>query len=334
MLPLPPSIAAPALSKLLDLASSFGLSPPALAADAGISRDFLADRDARVPLEALHRLWSLIVEVTGRRFLPLEVAVRYTPGDYGLVGFAAANSANLGEALGHLARYLRLWADEPRISLDGSRLILRYGARLPESIGLHCATEAAFAEILNAIRVLEGASFRPSSVSFAHPAPEDSSPYHEYFGCKVTFGASVSQMALTHEQLEAPLARADPQLGELLRSVANEALGKLSPPDSFLSTVREYLAASLQKGLPSARDAARDLHVSERTFRRRLEEEGTNFREILDETRAEMARAYVRDHRLPMAEVAFLLGFSDPSAFHRAFKRWTKKTPAAVRKGE
>ena len=94
----------------------------------------------------------------------------------------------------------------------------------------------------------------------------------------------------------------------------------------------DYVELALQQeGVPTLEQVAKRLATSERTLRRRLEEGGTSFRNLLDETRAELARSYVRDRRLPLTEVAFLLGFSEPSAFHRAFKRWTDTTPSAWR---
>jgi AraC-like DNA-binding protein len=91
------------------------------------------------------------------------------------------------------------------------------------------------------------------------------------------------------------------------------------------------VAEELSRGVPTVEDVARRMATSERTLRRRLEEGGSSFRELLDDTRERLARNYVRDRRMALSEVAFMLGFSEPSAFHRAFKRWTGTTPAAFR---
>src|SRR5262249_16896150 len=101
--------------------------------------------------------------------------------------------------------------------------------------------------------------------------------------------------------------------------------------DSPLDRMRELIAEALQSGVPTLDQIAKKMATSERTLRRRLEAEGTSFRALLDETRARLARSYVSDRRMPLSEVAFLLGFPEPSAFHRAFKRWTETTPSAWR---
>jgi AraC-like DNA-binding protein len=148
----------------------------------------------------------------------------------------------------------------------------------------------------------------------------------------VRFAQADTAVVFRPDDLALPLPKADERLGAFLRDMANEALrergaGEASP----LDTLREIIARELQRGVPSLKIAARSMATSERTLRRRLEASGTSFRVLLDETRARLAREYVRDERLPLSEVAFMLGFSEPSAFHRAFKRWTGTTPSLFR---
>ena len=260
-------------------------------------------------------------------------AEQYSPGDYGLVGFVAMNSTTLGEAVRHAVRYLGLWTDEPGIELgnDGT-LTIAYRTRFADRLGLRLATEATPAELLNGARLLTGQRITPLGVRFSHPAPADTSAHRAFFGCPVEFNAPDIAMQLDPADLALPLPRADAQLGAYLRSLANQALeqrGGSEPGE--LGRIREIIAEELQRGVPTLGVVAKHLAVSERTLRRRLEAEGSSFRLLLDRTRAELAETYVRDKRLPLSEVAFLLGFSEPSAFHRAFKRWTDSTPSAWR---
>jgi AraC-like DNA-binding protein len=325
-----PTIAAPALAKLLELAAGLGLDRRELAGDAGVDLAALGE-DGRVPVAALHRLWTAVVQRSSRRDLSLEVASTYAPSDYGVVGFVCANAESLGGALHHLTRYLRLWTDEPRFELEDDRLLVR-SSHPPGNLGVDCAIEAALAEVINAIRQVKERTFRPLEVWFHHPAPSDPRPFDRYFGRKVRFDAPIAQLVFSRSQLGSALPRADPRLGQLLSKVADDSLTRLGGADGVRSDLARWLEDRLRYGVPTLGQAARALRLSERTLRRRLEDEGTTFRDLLDATRAEMARAYVVDRRLPMSEVAFLLGFSEPSAFHRAFKRWTNKTPAAFRR--
>ena len=141
-------------------------------------------------------------------------------------------------------------------------------------------------------------------------------------------------LVLRPDDLPVPLPRGDAQLGAFLRGAASQALAKREvQPTSPLDQARAIIAEELARGAPTIEVVARRMATSTRTLRRRLDDSGTSFRELLDATRAELARTYVRDRRMPLAEVAFMLGFSEASTFHRAFKRWTKMTPAAWRAG-
>lgn len=328
-----PTIASGAIRKLTGALEGMGRDPQPFLAQVGLDPALVADQDARVPLEKLHALWEAVFEVEPRADGAMLGAERYAPGDYGLVGFVAMNSATLGEAIRHAVRFLGLWTDDPGIALeDDGTLRIVYRTRFEDRLGLRFATEATHAELLNGARLLTQRHIVPVAVRFAHIGPRDTSAHDAFFGCKVQFRAPDHAMVLRPEDLALPLPKADAQLGEYLRSVANQALEKRGGAEpSPLDRIRGIIAEELQKGVPSLEQVAKCLATSERTLRRRLEEEGTSFRELLDETRARLARSYVADKRIPLSEVAFLLGFSEPSAFHRAFKRWTQTTPNAWR---
>jgi AraC-like DNA-binding protein len=245
------------------------------------------------------------------------------------------NSGTLAEALGQLVRYVRLWTDEPRLELGaGGQVTVRYQTAFPDGVGIRCAGEAALAEILNSARLVTRRALSPTSVWFSHAAPEDPAPYHAYFGRRVRFSAPSTELVFARDQLALALPGADSALGDLLRKMAGDALARTDGrEDGIPGRVRALLGERLAHGMQTEEAVAHALKMSARTLRRRLADDGTTFRELLDSTRAELARVYMRDRRLPMSEVAFLLGFSEPSAFHRAFKRWTRETPAAYRAG-
>ncbi len=328
-----PTIASGAIRKLTSGPEEWRRDPLPLLLQAGIDPALVADQDARIPLQQLHALWEAVFAVDPRTDGAMLGAERYSPGDYGLVGFVAMNSATLGEAVRHAVRFLGLWTDDPGIELEGDgTLRVVYRREFEDRLGLRFATEATLAELLNGARLLTQEHLTPVEVRFAHIGPKDPAAHRAFFGCKVQFRATDTAMVLRPEDLALPLPKADAQLGEYLRSVASQALEKRGGDEAApLDRLRSIIAEELQKGVPSLEQVAKCLATSERTLRRRLEAEGTSFRELLDETRARLARGYVSDKRIPLSEVAFLLGFSEPSAFHRAFKRWTQTTPNAWR---
>ncbi len=330
-----PTIASGAIAKLLATLPALGLDAREVCAAAAFDARVCEQIDARVPLAVLHTLWEVVETRAGRADLALMSAERYQPSDYGLVGFVAMTSPSLGDAVTQVERYMRLWTDDPGLHLyDDGRVEVVYRARLADRPGLRRATEATLAEVLHGGRLVLQCCVVPREVCFQHPAPAseaDRASFEAFFGAPVRFDQAATWLRFDPADLARPLPRIDVKLGAFLKNLASTALTSRPTPDTLLDRLREIVANELPRGVPSIDVVARRLAVSGRTLRRRLEAEGTSFREVIDVTRAEMARTYVSDHRMPLSEVAFLLGFSEPSAFHRAFKRWTRTTPGAWR---
>ena len=144
-------------------------------------------------------------------------------------------------------------------------------------------------------------------------------------------GAQANGFTLSAEDLSAPNTSSDPALLALLEHHANQAISGRQPLQGLPGLVRQRLRESLGRRLPSIQEMARRLRLSPRTLQRRLSEEGTSFQQQLDAVREELARVYVQESKLPLGEVAYLLGYSELSTFLRAFRRWTGKTPSQFR---
>jgi AraC-like DNA-binding protein len=173
----------------------------------------------------------------------------------------------------------------------------------------------------------------PVEVWFEHAQPDDISQYKTIFGDnKVLFGMPNNGFSFPAELLEAPLPSADDKLHALIRKHADALIAELPRAQSFTQRVRELLLKELEGGNPSAVRIASALHMSGRTLTRRLEDEGTTFKDLLDDLRKSLSLRYVGSTDLGLSEVAFLLGFSQSAAFHRAFKRWTQQTPLEYRR--
>jgi AraC-like DNA-binding protein len=327
-----PTIASGVFRRMLESIADDGLDAAEISREAGIDLAAVGDRDARIPLTVLHAAWEAVLRRKPRVGAAVVGAHRYSPGDYGLVGFVAMNSATLGEGLGHVVRYSGLYTDEPSMTLEDASLRLVYRTPFADRLGVRMATEATLAEVLHGARLLTDRRIVPHDVRFSHAAPDDVSAHEEFFGCAVRFSTGADEMTFRTVDLALPLGRVDAQLGAFLRDMANQALARRAEP-SELDSIRAIIAEELQRGVPTLEGLAKRMATSERTLRRRLEKNGTSFRELLDTSRAELARTYVKDSRMSLSEVAFMLGFSEPSAFNRAFKRWTDTTPAAWRAG-
>jgi AraC-like DNA-binding protein len=187
---------------------------------------------------------------------------------------------------------------------------------------------------LTLLRELTGvsdASTTPIEAAFQHPPPANAARYQEVLGCPVHFNADELRLVIPRAVFDRPLRRADEQLFDYLERHAQALLERAVERDTASALVRQTLCARLREGEPRQGDVARALALSERTLQRRLTEEGTSFAAILDEIRAELARMYLGDPNLAVFEVAYLVGYSEPSAFVRAFRRWTGTNPREYR---
>jgi AraC-like DNA-binding protein len=166
-----------------------------------------------------------------------------------------------------------------------------------------------------------------------HAAPEDVSEYTKTFApARVHFGARCSGFVFDRAHLARPLPSSDPKLRPVVHHLAERMLAELPSTDTVSDRLRRLIARELPQGDPSSGRAASLLQMSQRTLCRRLEQEGTTYRELLDNLRRQLAMEYLSRRDLSVSEVAFLLGFSQAAAFHRAFKRWTGRTPLEHRR--
>ena len=165
----------------------------------------------------------------------------------------------------------------------------------------------------------------------AVPPPPSSDRHAQFFGCPVTYGGTESWVALTPETWTRPLVRSEPKLQMILEQHATMLLSQVRTDATDFASLRDVIRRQLVEGPPTVETAAKALAVSGRTLQRRLQEAGTTFQGLIDEERAATARVYLTDPQLGTSEVAYMLGYSESSAFARAFRRWTGQTPSEFR---
>lgn len=290
------------------------------------------DPDSRLPIELVHELLAGALFMTGDPDLGLKAAREIMPGEYGAVEYAARSAATWREACETIGRFMHLLNDALQFSMriEGERVFIELDSRVE--------LPRAPADFQSAAFHISGSfvwpvDFQPDyEVWFSHPAPENVREYELTFvGAKLRFGAPYNGFVCPAAYLEMRPRSADPQLHVLISKQAESLLAELPRASSLADRVRDRLVQGLAGGSPMLRDIARSLAMSERTLSRRLEEEGTSFKELLEDLRHRMAMRYVRQSELSFSEIAFLLGFSQVSAFHRAFRRWTGQTPNEYR---
>ena len=317
--------------KLVAAAALFGADLQALIAQAGIERAQLDDMEGRVPFAQVYRLLDLIAAATGEAFgvRAAEVGIRQTDN---VLGIAVHSSATLGEAYERMARYSALLNDtlEIRLTRDGG--VVRITHDQHHQLGAHRqAVEYALAMMCLLGRSAAGERFAVEQVAFRHPAARDLTEHRRVLGRgPLAFGQPRNELVLAAELLSAPMPRASSRVCLHLDQLCEEILRLLPRRDSFVDRVRAVIAHELRGGDPSIEHVASRLGMGARSLQRRLrvlEGEGSSFQQIRDAVRIELAQQYLAKRDMALSEVSFLLGFSEPSAFHRAFRRWTGRTP-------
>lgn len=298
----------------------------------GVSRRLLDDADARVPGQLDMDLFDELSARAGEPALGIRLAMQTAPLRLDLLDYVARHSPDLASAFRNMLRYQRLLVDDIALELRVDGPFARVVHTPPPSLRFsRHATEYTLGSLLVRGRALSGVDLKPLSVSMRAPQPVDDGPYRQLFGVDVAFGQPCTEMVLDRAVLSCKIVEADPSLYGILERCARERVAALEACSSFLDEVRREVGRLLRGEVPLAADVARRLGMSARNLHRRLHGEGRTYQQLVDEVRLAMAGAYLADRRIKAVEVGFLLGFSDPSAFYRAFRRWTGKTPIEYR---
>lgn len=298
---------------------------------AGIDPGLLDISQQRIPAEQFHVFWMELERTSGDPNLGLRLGSLEHGLPAGHVLFSVMlNSPTVGEALQRYCRYHGLMADivEPRlaVSQDGAVLGLGYAVELHRQ-----HVELIFSLVVSVLRQLASGRFQ-GRITFRHPRPTDTSEHERLLGPDVDFARPEDQIILPRSFLDRPIPRADGELLPILEQYARRALERLDPGKTWTSEVARLLNRSLCEGKPGLDQVSRRLGMSRRSLQARLASEGTSYQDVLDGVRKEMACFYLRQSEMSLTEVAFLLGYSDQSAFTHSFRKWTGDSPGSYRK--
>jgi len=326
-----PTILAALTAAVLRAAREVGADVDALRAEASLTGVDLGDPDGRIPV-ALHlRLIAAIARLQPP--IGLELGSRLGTEGMGVVGWAMQHGATLGDALGWLERYRSVVFDGvlARTERD-ERTVAFCHVVHPALAALREPAEIWAAAHLSTLRRLTGRDLLPLEVAFPHGPPADDRRHRALFRAPIRWDAPRIELRFDAAILQLPLTRADRDLFRYLERRV-EALRAELQETSIVTQARLHIEQALAHGEPAIGDVAKRMGIAERTLQRRLGEEGRSFSALLDEIRRERAELLLRDPRLGTGEIAFLLGYSEPAAFFRAFRRWTGTTPRAWREG-
>ena len=317
---------------LIDMGVAAGIRRDFLLDAAGLTDETLRNPEARVPLATEIALWQgLAVQVPDPEF-GVQAGQAYRLRAMGLLGYVARFSATLRGALRRVERYGRVFTEavefrlgegRPQVALARAHPALGPGQALAESYRL--------AALLQASRELTGVDIVPTNVTFTYPQPSSTTAHRQHFRCPLHFGAQVAGVVFRASDLDLPIREADETLAGYLSKYAEQVLALLVEGETMRHRVRAAIWSLLGDGPPSLTQVAATLRTPARTLQRRLAAEGTSVHRELEEIRKTMALAVLGNRSTSIEDVAFLLGYAEPSTFFRSFKRWTGTTPRRFR---
>ncbi|MGE5794937.1 MAG: AraC family transcriptional regulator, partial [Bacteroidota bacterium] len=308
------------------------VDPAPLFRSAGVDPATLGVPGKRVSTRTALRLQRIVDEAIGDPALGLDVASQMQGTALHALGYAWLASATLGEAFRRFARYARvvseLWSLDIEESPTGARVSFVFPVgelRRPDWTHDWLAAGA-----VRLSRLIAGDAFAPLEVALPRERPADAAPFEQWFRAPIGWRAPQASVVCGNEDFSRELPTGNPEVAAATERLALEYLARLDRSDT-VTQVRRRIRDRLPSGVPSHEEVARALALSPRTLTRRLEEAGTSFTAIVDETRRALAEQYLARTEFSVAEVAYLVGFAEASSFNRAFRRWTGRAPGEAR---
>jgi AraC-like DNA-binding protein len=309
----------------------YGQNPEPIFLEAGIDPERLNNSEERIRFSSVHNVLVKLSNIIDDPCFGLQAIKFWHPSYMHALGYSWLASQTLRKALKRLVRYSRIISEAGGFLLeeDSERFLLVCDSKFtkmrpPEVI------DASITIIVHMCRLNFGDDFKPISVNFVHPEPSCSEQFFDYFKSEVNFDKSRDSIVFSLADIDKRLSGSNPNLASLNEKVITKYLSGLDK-DNILHRVKACITDMLQSGSVVSDAVAKNLGLSKRSLQRRLQEEGTSFMTLKDEVRKELSHNYVRDSKIDIIEIAFLLGYSDQSAFSRSYKRMTGMSPSEVR---
>ncbi|VAW65679.1 Transcriptional regulator, AraC family [hydrothermal vent metagenome] len=315
------------LGKVLEC---YGLDKMAIGKKAGIDMDIAYKANDRISSTKLQKVWKIALKETGDDSIGITYASLIQPASLNGLGFAWIASDTLKDSINRLVRFQHSVTTTSSFFFneldDCYQIILRSKLKNTENVSI----DASIAALYKMCEITYGPDLKAISVRIAHKKPKNSKKFDDFFGVSVLFNTKKTQILFSKNTFEHELISANPDLARMNDQVVIDYL-KCFDKKNIVLQVRARIIEELNNGIPNQEKIASSLNMSLRNLQRKLKGEGANFKMILDETRSELSKQYLRGSDRSIIEVGFLLGFSEPSNFARAFRRWTGVSPHEYR---
>lgn len=300
---------------------------------AGLDPDMLNDPNARYTYDGMTNLWRLAAEKTGDECIGLKAAHYWHPTTLHALGYAWMASETLKEALERVIRYLHVVTTAADLKLEESDAEIRlvFPVVTEPFPPAQEAVDAALAVIVDMCRTSFGDSFKPLHVYMSRQQPVCEKEISDFFAAPVSYGSAENIICFSREDLEKHLPTANAELARVNDNIVTQYLADLDKHD-IKAQIEVKIIEQLPSGHITEEWMAQSLNKSLRSLQRKLSEKDTSYKQLLESTREKLAKQYILNSRYSINEITYLLGFSEPSNFSRAFKRWTGQSPSDFRK--
>ncbi len=326
------------LHSLADAMRQLGQDPQPLLERYGFDAARLGQAKARLSIPRYMRMGHAAIQQTGEAGIGLVMGQVSRMGQIGLAGVTAAQAPTVREAARTLIRFEPLYASnyrgQPSLHEDARGAWLRFYSISPYNDYNRFVIDSVLSSWTHQLGSLSGQRLLVEKVQIEFPPPAYSEQYTELFDCPVEFAAAHNQLRLSTATLNLRNPEHCPGTWQHLLDICEHELEQLTRTRSLRERIAQLLGPLLHGREPDLAEVAARLQLPTWTLRRKLAEEGTQFRTILNETRRDLAMAYIRDTELAFGEIAYLLGFASAEAFQRAFKRWNQQTPGEFRRDQ
>ena len=330
------TICAAAVKNECELLLRAGANQAEIEKACGIKLTDLTDPDARIPMQRYVQLEQAASRLTGDAAIGLKMGLDSPPigSQTGILGYIAANSATVREGFQQATRFSNLLSNAHLMELreSGTQAEFVYLRADPVHFTIS-GIELALSRTAATLKMLGGAQFQLWSAHFQYTMPHYISTYRQIFGSELWFEEPENKIVFSAAILDQQIPDAQPYLRSVLLTRSTELLAELHEATELKQQVQKEIVSNLPSGTVSIDKIATSFGVSRQTLYRKLKEEGTSFQTLLEETRKNLAANYLKHTEHSISEIAFLLGFSELSSFHRAFKRWYGNNPRQFRTG-
>lgn len=314
------------------LMTLYGLDEKELMADLGVDPEELRDVGARIPTSLADRAFKEAMRRIPDPAFALRAAECWHPSNLGTLGYAWLSSRTLHSGLKRMQRFSRIIGDDFHYGVrevDGALEFTHHHGRGEQVMG-HYMTDFTLSVILDMCRRNAGERLCPRLVTLRRPLPDDPGPWRAFYGCEVSFGAERDAFYLDLAIADAPLPTANVPMANTFDEILVRQMERLLL-DDVVSRCKALVLRELTSGPPSAAWVASELGMSRRSLQRKLNELGVSYKDLVDEVRHDLAQRYLGDATQSLGEITFRLGFSEQSAFARAFRRWSGMSPSRYR---